>query len=84
MADVASPAAVRVAGCFDPAAVTQLLDKCRSRAHDGQFSNADNIAVTGVLSTQLLHAQFIARRPVFPPPAVVRTLVDRVTATEPT
>ena len=44
----------------------------------GQFSNADNMAVVGVLSTQLLHEQFIRQRPQADPPAHVRTLVDRV------
>ena len=76
MAEVASPAAVKDAGCFDPAAVAQLLAKCAARAGSGQFSNADNMAVVGVLSTQLVHHQFVAARPTAEAPAVIRTIVD--------
>jgi asparagine synthase (glutamine-hydrolysing) len=55
-----SESAVRDANVFDPHAVSQLLRKCRARGSDGQFSNTDNMALVGVLSTQLLHRQFIA------------------------
>ncbi|MCC6805775.1 MAG: asparagine synthase C-terminal domain-containing protein, partial [Anaerolineae bacterium] len=77
MAEVANPAAVKDAGCFDPAAVAQLLAKCAARAASGQFSNADNMAVVGVLSTQLVHHQFVTTRPTAEAPAVIRTVVDR-------
>jgi len=56
--DVTSVASVEAAGIFDPKAVEQLLQKCRSR-QGSTFSNADNMAVVGLLSTQLLHRQFI-------------------------
>ena len=78
MGDVASDAAIAGAGCFDPAAVTRLLAKCRERAAGGQFSNADNMGVAGVLSTQLVFDQFIRRRPQADAPPVIRTVVDRV------
>jgi asparagine synthase (glutamine-hydrolysing) len=58
-----SESAVRNANVFDPNAVVQLLRKCRARGSEGQFSNTDNMALVGVLSTQLLHQQFIANRP---------------------
>ena len=45
----------RDAGVFDPRAVAQLWAKCRADAATAQFSNADNMALVGVLSTQLLH-----------------------------
>jgi asparagine synthase (glutamine-hydrolysing) len=61
--DVLSEVAVRKANIFDPLAVTQLLKKCRSRGGEGQFSNTDNMALVGVLSTQLLYAQFIDSPP---------------------
>jgi asparagine synthase (glutamine-hydrolysing) len=61
--EVLSESAVRDANVFDPQAVSQLLRKCRARGSDGQFSNTDNMALVGVLSTQLLHRQFIANRP---------------------
>jgi asparagine synthase (glutamine-hydrolysing) len=58
-----SESAVRNANIFDPQAVVQLLRKCRARGSEGQFSNTDNMALVGVLSTQLLHQQFVANRP---------------------
>ncbi|MBI5891264.1 MAG: asparagine synthase (glutamine-hydrolyzing) [Nitrosomonadales bacterium] len=61
--EVLSEPAVREANVFDPQAVAQLLHKCRTRGGDGQFSNTDNMALVGALSTQLLHRQFIASRP---------------------
>lgn len=78
--EVAGPRAIQAAGCFDPGAVGQLLAKCAARAEGGQFSNADNMGVVGVLSTQLVHHQFIAHRPEAAPPAVIRTIVDRTTS----
>jgi asparagine synthase (glutamine-hydrolysing) len=49
--DALSPDAVRQAGIFDPAKVTALVHKFRA----GRASGArDNMALTGVLSTQLL------------------------------
>jgi len=58
-----SEPALRDANVFEPQPVMQLLRKCRARGRDGQFSNADNMALVGVLSTQLLHRQFVAGRP---------------------
>lgn len=61
IAEVLDPAAIREAGIFDPEAVALLWTKCR--AQDGvALSNADNMALTGVLSTQLLHRELIARK----------------------
>lgn len=75
--DVTSADSVTSAGVFSPKAVEQLFQKCRGR-QGAQFSNADNMAVVGVLSTQLLHRQFIAS----PRPArrisAIRTCVDRL------
>jgi asparagine synthase (glutamine-hydrolysing) len=61
--EVLSESAVRDANVFEPQAVEQLLRKCRARGSEGQFSNTDNMALVGVLSTQLLHQQFIANIP---------------------
>jgi asparagine synthase (glutamine-hydrolysing) len=44
------------AGLFDPVAVGRLTEKCRSGKAIGF---GDNIAFVGVLSTMLLHAQYI-------------------------
>lgn len=50
-------------GVFDPTAARALWQKCQRALSRGaeQFSNADNMAVVGVLSTQLLHEVMIAR-----------------------
>jgi asparagine synthase (glutamine-hydrolysing) len=78
--DVASLKSLQDAGVFVPAAARQLIDKCRARASEGQFSNIDNMAVVGVLSTQLLHSQFVRHRPAAAPPRTIRTIVERVDA----
>jgi asparagine synthase (glutamine-hydrolysing) len=83
MAEVGSPDAVTQAGCFDPAAVSQLIAKGAARAASGQFSNADNMGLVGVLSTQLVHHQFIAHRPAGVAPSRIRTIVDRVSTDVP-
>lgn len=53
VSDVLDDAALRDSGLFDAAAVTRLWNKCRSRG-EAVMSNADNMALIGVLSTQLL------------------------------
>lgn len=57
-----SESALRDANVFEPSAVARLLNKCRA-AGDRNLSNSDNMALVGVLSTQLLHQQFIANCP---------------------
>ena len=52
------------AGVFDLAAVTQLVVKCRRQVAAGNvLSNTDNMALVGVLSTQLLHERFVEADP---------------------
>jgi asparagine synthase (glutamine-hydrolysing) len=68
--------ALRAAGVFDPPAVGALAQKCRERAPMGQLSNSDNMAMVGVLSTQLLHHQFVQQRPDPGPPVSFRTAVE--------
>jgi asparagine synthase (glutamine-hydrolysing) len=65
VAEALSDSAVREAGIFEPGAVAHLLRKCRAQASavTGDLSNSDNMALVGVLSTQLLHQQFVASRP---------------------
>jgi asparagine synthase (glutamine-hydrolysing) len=77
VADALSESRVAAAGVFEPRAVAQLWRKCRARAGDAQFSNADNMALIGVLSTQLLHERFVAARPYAEPVLELRTDVDR-------
>jgi asparagine synthase (glutamine-hydrolysing) len=63
--EVLSETAIRAANAFDPGSVGRLLSKCRARATggSGDLSNFDNMALVGVISTQLLHQQFVASRP---------------------
>jgi asparagine synthase (glutamine-hydrolysing) len=53
-----SASAVAEAGVFDPVGVGRLAEKCR-RTRDKTPSNADNMALVGILSTQLLHKLLI-------------------------
>jgi asparagine synthase (glutamine-hydrolysing) len=74
--DIAGPRAVAEAGVFSVPAASQVIGKCRARAAAGQFSNSDNMAVVGLLSTQLIYDQFIRRRPSGGPPVPLRTSFD--------
>jgi asparagine synthase (glutamine-hydrolysing) len=80
--DMMSESSVRAAGVFEPALIAQLWRKCRSLPEHGQFSNADNMALVGVLSTQLLHHQLIQNRPTGGPPVALKTDEDRVRGLE--
>ena len=71
-----SDATVRDAGVFEPGPVKALWQKCKTRGDESQFSNADNMAVVGVLSTHLLHQHYIATQPTSKP-VDLRTLVER-------
>lgn len=77
--EVLTEAALREANVFDPQPVIQLVRKCRARGHDGQFSNADNMALVGVLSTQLLHRQLIAGSSGEARATNLRTDIDKTT-----
>jgi asparagine synthase (glutamine-hydrolysing) len=57
VAELLSASSLRSAGLFDPQAVGKLLEKCRSGRALGF---GDNMAFVGVLSTMLLHQQFVA------------------------
>ncbi|MBL8955766.1 MAG: asparagine synthase (glutamine-hydrolyzing) [Myxococcaceae bacterium] len=71
-----SPEALKACGVFDPAQAGRLWAKVRGGKPDAQFSNADNMALVGVLSTQLVHAQLIAA-PQRVTPAKFETLHER-------
>ena len=59
VAELLSESRIRDAGYFDPTAVSKLLAKgCAARA----IGFGDNMAFIGILSTMLVHQQFIARR----------------------
>lgn len=81
--DVLSPGAIRAAGVFDAGRVEGLLTKTRARSgttgRASVFSNTDNMAFVGILSTQLLHNQLLVnpRRP-RSDDIVFTTMVDRI------
>lgn len=54
--DLLSPEGIRSSGVFAPEPVDRLLRKYKVR---GAFSEFEDMALVGVLSTQLLHRQFI-------------------------
>jgi asparagine synthase (glutamine-hydrolysing) len=57
VAELLSPARLAAAGYFDVDAVTRLLVKCRTGRALGA---SDNMAFTGILSTMLLHEEFVS------------------------
>ena len=52
--------------------------KCMERQVDSQFSNADNMALVGILSTQMLHRSIVAPSSRPEATAAFGTLVDRL------
>jgi asparagine synthase (glutamine-hydrolysing) len=75
--EVVEPGAVAATGVFDPRAVERLWRKCESTGGGEQFSNADNMALVGVLSTGLLHQSLVRTAPDRTPPPSFRTEVNR-------
>lgn len=55
---VSSESSLEAAGIFEPAAVAALFAKCE-RVGGEKMSNSDNMRVLAVLSTMLLHEEFI-------------------------
>ncbi|RLG54679.1 MAG: asparagine synthetase B, partial [Candidatus Hydrothermarchaeota archaeon] len=59
--ELLSEGALRDAGYFNPIAVQALLQKAKRR--DGALSEREEMALVGVLSTQLLHHLFLKEAP---------------------
>ncbi len=57
--ELLSASSLRRSGYFHPPAVERLVEKCQTGRALGE---GDNMAFVGVLSTQLLHEHFVARR----------------------
>ncbi len=76
VAETLRPERLRKAGVFEPATVARLYEKCRA-AGNAPLSNADNMALVGVLSTQLLF-DLTERPPPPAPDAAWKTLIDRM------
>lgn len=66
------------AAIFEPKAIAQLWKKCKTRSGEAQFSNTDNMALVGVLSTQLLHHHYVRNRPEGNRAISLRIDVDRL------
>jgi len=63
--ELLSDTAIKQSGYFDPKKVSKLTTKCKR--HQGQIlSERENMALAGILSTQLLDHQFIQNFPSYP------------------
>jgi len=80
--EVGSERALADAGVFDPPAARRLLQKCLGRGEAGQFSNADNMAVVGILSTQLVHHQLLRSSADLRGRVPLRTCVDNLSPSD--
>jgi asparagine synthase (glutamine-hydrolysing) len=78
--EVLSEAAVADAGVFEPAAVARLWRKVRAAPAGAQPSNADDMALVGVLTTGLLHRALVRAAPRPEPIAEFHTFIDHVSA----
>jgi asparagine synthase (glutamine-hydrolysing) len=58
-------------GYFDPAKVSFLVEKAR---RTGAVANKDNMALVGILSTQLCHYHFVERYQQLAPPSIQSAL----------
>jgi asparagine synthase (glutamine-hydrolysing) len=76
--EILSEPAIRDAGVFDPTAVTRLWTKVRAQPADRPFSNADNLALVGILSTGLLHELLVRPAPERGAAISFQTVIDRV------
>jgi len=56
--DLLSPREIERAGFFKPLAVTQLIRKIEAR---GPVGETDDMALAGIISTQLVHHQFVSQ-----------------------
>jgi asparagine synthase (glutamine-hydrolysing) len=74
--ELTSDRSVADAGLFDPQAVARLWRKCRAASAVDGLSNADNMGLVGVLSTGLVHEQFVRAAPRRQPVTRLETLVD--------
>ncbi len=65
--ELLSEGGIKQAGYFDAGRVGKLMDKCRKQ--DGALlSERENMALVGIISTQLLDHQFIRNFPAYPSP----------------
>ena len=77
--DLFAPPRVVEAGIFDPGAIERLMRKARS---GGPLGERDGMALTGVISAQLLHQHFVSGSAYGRPPAQDEILVRRGPSTD--
>jgi len=72
--EVLSERSLRESGYFHPGKVTKLLEKCQ-RQEGHLLSERENMALVGIISTQLLDHMFIKKFPAHPiqEPKIVKT-----------
>jgi len=75
--EMMSESRVKAAGVFDDKAVAQLWRKCKDKQGAAQFSNTDNMAVVGVLSTQLLFESLVENRAPAPKKPAMKTVIEK-------
>jgi len=63
--ELLSEGAIRSAGCFHPGPVAKLVEKCK-RQEGNLTSERENMALVGILSTQLVDNLFIRNFPPYP------------------
>ena len=78
VADLLNGSAIADAGIFDPLAVQSLWRKCQSQADGRPFSNADNMALVGTISTSLIHESLVRGIPPRTTHLPLTTFIDRV------
>src|SRR5262249_51497792 len=74
--ELLAPRALAEVALFDERAVSALWAKVKLRRDDGQLSNADNMALVGVLSTQPLHEELVRSAPSRGPAAEWTTRIE--------
>lgn len=76
VADILAPEAISAAGYFNPQAVNSLVRKIKRTGHLGE---TDDMMLAGLLSTQLVHQQFIANFDPAPPIGVGDDIKEVIT-----
>ncbi len=76
--EILSESAVAAAGVFDPGAVSRLARKIAAAPVTDSASNADDMALIGVLTTGLLHDSLIRQSPQAAGAVTFSTNVDRL------
>ena len=78
--DLTSETALEKAGLWNPKFVTRLLSKCK-KVEGRKMSNTDNMRTVAVLSSMVIHDQYIegdGRGPSDEKPAEPITVIDRL------